>query len=73
MDDACVVAIADYYRFINRSLPPQERGCTSKAAYVSRAEARSVVRHGRRGYAGLHPYRCKSCRSWHLGHRSRHR
>ncbi|HEX6475067.1 MAG TPA: hypothetical protein VF114_08300 [Candidatus Limnocylindria bacterium] len=58
-----------YRQYINRNLPVQERGCTSKAVYVSRREAKSIARHGRRGYAGLHPYRCRWCDGWHLGHR----
>jgi hypothetical protein len=62
-----------YRQFINRNLPMQERGCTSKAVYLSRREARSLVRHGRRGHAGLHPYRCRFCGSWHLGHARRAR
>ena len=56
-----------YRQFINRDLPMRDRGCTSKAVYVSRQEAKSFVR--RRGYAGLHPYRCRWCDGWHLGHR----
>jgi hypothetical protein len=57
-----------YRQFINRNLPMQERGCTSKAVYLSRGEAKSLVRNGRRGYAGLKPYRCRWCSGWHLGH-----
>jgi hypothetical protein len=57
-----------YRQFVNRDLPLRDRGCTSKATYVSRGEAKSLVRHGRQGYAGLHPYRCRYCDGWHLGH-----
>jgi hypothetical protein len=57
-----------YRQFINRNLPMQERGCTSKAVYLTRREAKSLVRNGRRGYAGLKPYRCRWCSGWHLGH-----
>jgi hypothetical protein len=64
-------AVVGYRRFINRQLPLQERGCSSKAVYVSRGEARSIARHGRNGYAGLHPYRCQWCSGWHLGHARR--
>jgi hypothetical protein len=60
-----------YRQFINRNLPMQERGCTSKAVYVSRREAQSLLRHGRHGYAGLKPYRCRWCDGWHLGHARR--
>jgi hypothetical protein len=60
-----------YRQFINRNLPMQERGCTSKAVYLSRREAKSLVRNGRRGYAGLKPYRCRWCSGWHLGHATR--
>jgi hypothetical protein len=61
----------DYRDFINRDLPLVERGCTSKAAYVSRREARTWVRNGRRSHGSLDPYRCRSCGQWHLGHRRR--
>lgn len=61
----------DYRLFINRDLPLRERGCESKAVYLSRGEARSRARNGRAGYAGLHPYRCRYCPHWHLGHRRR--
>ena len=60
-----------YRQFINRNLPLQDRGCSSKAVYVTRSEAKSLVRHGRRGYAGLKPYRCPWCEGWHLGHPKR--
>jgi hypothetical protein len=61
----------DYRLFINRDLPLRERGYESKALYLSRGEARSQVRNGRRGNAGLHPYCCRYCPHWHLGHRRR--
>jgi hypothetical protein len=61
----------DYHLFINRNLPLVERGCTSKAMYVSRSEAKSVLRHGRRQDGTLKPYRCEFCPGWHLGHRRR--
>jgi hypothetical protein len=38
---------ADYQRFITRNLPYLEHGCTSKAVFTSRREARSLVRNGR--------------------------
>lgn len=65
------MAIAGYRQLINRDLPIEERGCTSKARFLSRAEARSITRHGRRSAAdgGLRPYRCRFCEWWHLGHR----
>jgi hypothetical protein len=59
----------DYRRFINRDLPLLERGCTSKAAFESRREARSLARQGRRSDGRSHPYHCRTCGSWHLGHR----
>jgi hypothetical protein len=59
-----------YRQFVNRQLPPLERGCMTKVAYGSRAEARSFVRHGRHVSSALHPYRCRHCADWHLGHRS---
>jgi hypothetical protein len=37
----------DYHQFINRDLPIWERACTSKVRFESRAEARSLARHGR--------------------------
>lgn len=66
--------IHDYRDFINRDLPLRVRSCESKAVFVSRAEARAVLRHGRRarrGRGGLYPYRCPFQRHWHLGHRRR--
>lgn len=60
-----------YRQFINRDLPLLDRGCTSKAVFLSRGEARNLVRHGRQGSAGLHPYRCRHCGHWHLGHAKR--
>lgn len=57
-----------YRQFINRDLPPVERGCTSKAVYISRREARSTSRHGRGQDGSLRPYRCRFCDGWHLGH-----
>jgi hypothetical protein len=71
--DAAGMPLVDYRQLVNRDLPPQERGCTSKAVYVSRREAMSRVRHGRSVGSGLHPYRCQWCDGWHLGHRRRHR
>jgi hypothetical protein len=65
----CVAA--DYMDFVNRELPLVERGCLSKAAYVSRREARAVTRHGRRFNGQLAPYHCTWCNLWHLGHRRR--
>ena len=60
-----------YRELINRNLPIQDRACLSKAVYVSRAEAKATMRHGHHGYAGLHPYRCRWCFGWHLGHARR--
>lgn len=59
----------DYRLFVNRSLPLQERGCTSKSYFVSRGEAKAVLRSGRHSFSGLQPYRCRYCDGWHLGHR----
>ena len=59
---------ADYRQFINRNLPLLERGCTSKALFTSRREARSLVHNGRRSYGVLKAYHCWSCGGWHLGH-----
>ena len=64
--------LADYRTLINRNLPLVARGCTSKAAYVSRREARFVARHGRHSNGQLQPYHCVNCDLWHLGHRRRH-
>lgn len=64
--------ITDYRTLINRDLPLLERGCTSKAAFESRREARSLARHGRHANGQLHPYHCRYCDLWHLGHRHRH-
>jgi len=62
---------ADYRQFINRELPPIERGCTSKARFLNRREAQSLVRHGRHSTGSLAPYHCRYCQYWHLGHRRR--
>jgi hypothetical protein len=64
--------VVDYRQFINRDLPMRERACESKAVYLSRADARSSVRNGRRHDGSLAPYHCRYCSLWHLGHR-RHR
>jgi hypothetical protein len=51
------------------------RGC-GKASYASESAARRSMRTmqkwGRgRSYAGrLHPYLCRECRAWHVGHTS---
>lgn len=66
------VMSVDYRQFINRGLPLAERGCTSKAAFSSRREAQSWVRHGRRSNGSLDPYHCRYCDGWHLGHRRGH-
>jgi hypothetical protein len=57
-----------YRELINRDLPPFERGCSSKVLYLSRREARSAARGGRRT-PGLVPYHCQWFEHWHLGHR----
>jgi len=59
---------ADYRLYINRDLPIQERACTSKAGFTTRAEARSMARHGRHIGGRLAPYHCWFCDLWHLGH-----
>ena len=61
----------DYRQFINRDLPLIERGCTSKAVFLSQREARSVARYGHVGRGQLDPYHCGHCDGWHLGHRRR--
>jgi len=66
------MALSTYRLFINRDLPIRERACESKAVYVSRRDARSHARHGRRQDGSLAPYRCRFCSLWHLGHRRRH-
>lgn len=57
----------DYRDFINRDLPLIERGCMSKAAFVSRREARSWVRDGRRSDGSLDPTTAVSADSGTLG------
>ncbi|MBI3752100.1 MAG: hypothetical protein HY263_10665 [Chloroflexi bacterium] len=63
--------IADYRQLINRDLPLVERGCSSKAAYGTRGEARSLSRRGRHIGGRLAAYRCRWCGLWHLGHAHR--
>ena len=60
-----------YRTLVNRELPLVERACTSKAGFVSRAEARALLRHGRHVDGSMDPYRCRFCELWHLGHRRR--
>ncbi len=57
-----------YLAFVNRSLPVIERGCTSKAAYLTRREAKACARNGRHQDGSLAPYHCSHCDLWHLGH-----
>ena len=64
--------LADYKTLINRDLLLTERGCTSKAAFVSRREARSLSSHSRHADGQVKPYHCANCDLWHLGHRRRH-
>ena len=59
-----------YRDFVNRNLPIRERACESKAAYVTRGEARQRLR-GRRMDGAMKPYHCHFCSLWHLGHRRR--
>ncbi len=63
--------VMDYRQFINRDLPLTERGCASKAMFVSQAEARVTARRGRAGGGQLNPYHCGLCGGWHVGHRRR--
>ena len=60
-----------YRDLIDRRIPLVERGCTSKAAYDSRREAKNRARHGRHMDGSLRPYHCDHCGAWHLGHRRR--
>ena len=60
----------DYHQFINRDLPPRERGCTSKVRFISRGEAKCVTRQPWAS-SGLKPYHCRYCDNWHLGHNRR--
>ena len=66
--DDSIMSLVSYRQLINRDLPPVDRGCTSKAFFVSRREARSTIHHGRRQDGSLRPYRCRYCDGWHLGH-----
>jgi hypothetical protein len=63
--------IAAYRLLVNRNLPIIERGCSSKAGFVSRGEARSVLRRGRHVNPQLDSYHCRRCGLWHLGHAHR--
>jgi hypothetical protein len=62
------MSVISYRQFINRDLPRIERGCTSKAIFVSRGEARSSARRNRRNDGAQRPYHCRFCDWWHLGH-----
>ena len=63
------MASVAYRELINRRLAIQERGCGSKCVFVTRREAQSYVRNGRRSDGTLVAYRCGVCGLWHLGHR----
>lgn len=63
------MSVISYRQFVNRNLPRIERGCTSKAVFISRGEARSSARRNRRSDGAQHPYHCRFCDWWHLGHR----
>ena len=46
-----------------------ERSCRSKQTYLTKADAKRVVRLlGARHRDAFHLYRCDSCRYWHVGH-----
>jgi len=63
------MSVISYRQFIDRDIPLLERGCTSKAVFLSRSEARSSARRNRRNDGSVHPYHCRWCDWWHLGHR----
>ena len=44
-------------------------GCIGKVRYPSKKNADGKVRSI--GEVGLNSYKCPSCHSWHIGHRSR--
>lgn len=51
---------------------PVESFCHGKQGFDSRVLADRVAnRKTRRGADVLRPYRCGSCRKWHLGHQKR--
>ena len=58
-----------YLAYVNRQLPRLERGCTSKAAFGTRREAKAYARQGRLQDGSLSPYHCGYCDLWHLAHR----
>jgi hypothetical protein len=46
-----------------------ERGCRSKQTYLTKAEAKQVVRlMGARHRDAFHLYTCPACGYWHVGH-----
>jgi hypothetical protein len=46
-----------------------ERGCRSKQTYLTKAEAKQVVRFmGARHRDAFHLYACPACGYWHVGH-----
>ena len=46
-----------------------ERGCRSKQAYLSKAQAKAISRSmSARHREAFHIYACPSCRYWHVGH-----
>ncbi len=46
--------------------PQRERGCSSKIAYETRAEAKLYERKLRNRYGHRFPYKCKWCNLFHL-------
>ena len=46
-----------------------DRSCRSKQAYLTKADAKRVVRlMGARHREAFHLYACTFCRYWHVGH-----
>lgn len=46
-----------------------ERSCRSKQTYLTKADAKRVVRlMGARHRDAFHLYHCDGCRYWHVGH-----
>lgn len=70
-NDGRCVATLTYRQYVDRDLPIRDRACESKAVYLTRGEARSQLRGGRRMDGSMKPYHCRFCDGWHVGHRRR--
>lgn len=58
-----------FHTYVNRDLPPMDRGCVSKAPFVSRGEAKQAVKAAAKHGISLKPYHCRYFDHWHVSSR----